>query len=221
VYCILGNPIGNFSSKQKLLELLNFAKQRELHVVIDEIYGNCIYDKKFEFQSVLSFFDEIPDPLRTHFMWSFSKDLCCAGLRCGVIYSQNELLVQAISKLGLVFSTPYATQHKLSLLLKDKNWLDNFFEINHERMLKSKELMTMELLKLDLKILQSCSGFFLWVDFRLVFSPTLSSHEITFEKEMVLFDIFFKNGVYVVPGINIIFNCIYIYIVFKFYQDKL
>ena len=195
-----GNPIGNLSNKERLLNLLNFAKVRELHVIVDEIYANCVYDSKLEFQSILSYFDEIPDPLRTHFMWSFSKDLCSAGMRCGVIYSQNEYLIQAISKMGLIFSTPYIAQHKLTLILNDKAWLNKFFEVNHNRMLNSKEIITRELTKLSVKCMDTCSGFFLWADFRFVFSSTLDQSEITFQKEMILFEIFFKNGLYIVPG---------------------
>jgi aspartate/methionine/tyrosine aminotransferase len=63
------NPIGTFSSKEIILGLLKFAKNHELHVIIDEIYANCIYEKHDQFLSVLSYFDELPDPLSTHFMW--------------------------------------------------------------------------------------------------------------------------------------------------------
>ncbi len=41
--------------------------------------------------------------------------------------------------------------------------------------------------------MDSCNGFYLWVDFRQILSPNF-----TFKK--VLFEIFFKNGVYDVPG---------------------
>ena len=195
-----GNPIGNFTSKEKLLGLLNFAKRHNLHVIVDEIYANCIYNKQDEFKSVLSYFDEIPDPLRTHFMWSFSKDFCSAGLRCGVIYSQNQSLIAAISKMSILFCPPYIVQHKLATLLNDKSWVNSFFEINHEKMLRSKQLLVNALNMLDIKTLDSCSGFFIWADFSCILSPTLDAKELTFEKEKSLFEMFFKNGLYCVPG---------------------
>ncbi len=98
---------------------MKFAKNHELHVVINEIYANCIYEKQDQFQNVLSYFDDLPDPLRTHFMWSFSKDFCSAGLRCGVIYRQNDFLITAVSQMVILFLPPYVVQHKRSIILND------------------------------------------------------------------------------------------------------
>ena len=57
---------------------MKFAKERELHVIIDEIYFLSIFEEG-DFESCLSYTEEWPDPLRTHFVWGFSKDFSMSG----------------------------------------------------------------------------------------------------------------------------------------------
>ena len=49
-----------------------FFHRHDLHVIMDEIYGLSVWDQNSSFHSVLSLKD-IPDPNKTHFVWSFSK----------------------------------------------------------------------------------------------------------------------------------------------------
>ena len=49
---------------------LNF--RHDLHIIMDEVYGLSVWDENCLFHSVLSL-KNIPDPNKTHFVWSFSK----------------------------------------------------------------------------------------------------------------------------------------------------
>eukprot|EP00116_Pleurobrachia_bachei_P003603 sb/3463865/ len=88
------NPTGEVYTKEYVLEVMGLAKAHSLHVIIDEIYFLSIFEGE-TFESCLSYTQEWPDPPRTHFIWSFSKDFSMSGARCGLIYSQSEVLHNA------------------------------------------------------------------------------------------------------------------------------
>ena len=46
--------------------------RHDLHIIMDEIYGLSVWAENSMFHSVLSLKD-VPDPNKTHFVWSFSK----------------------------------------------------------------------------------------------------------------------------------------------------
>jgi aspartate/methionine/tyrosine aminotransferase len=198
--CIVNpqNPLGLCYTKNQVVDLLNFAADADLHVIIDEIYANCIYDENAEFQSAFSYYDEFPDPMKTHFVWSFSKDLCLAGVRTGVVYSTNQLLIKTLITVGYFFAPSYIIQYNLSQILNDKVWIKTFFSTNLKRLAASKHLMLNELKQLDVSVCPCVSGFYLWVDFRNILNSVSST--ITLDLEEKLFEMFIKHGVYIVPG---------------------
>ncbi len=198
--CIVNpqNPLGFCYSKKHVMDLLEFACDHDLHVIIDEVYANCIYDKNQEFQSAFSYYNQFPNPSKTHFVWSFSKDFCLAGMRTGVIYSTNQTLVKTLTTLGYLFAPSYLVQHNLAQMLNDKKWVNDFMNLNLKRLKSSKKRMLDELGQFDIKIYECDSGFYLWVDFRNILRK-IDSH-ITQDMEKRLFELFFEYGVYIVPG---------------------
>ena len=97
------NPLGSVLKEKTLREILRFCADRRLHVILDEVYGLSVFgrgkkeeeegeeeedEEEEEFVSVLSYSkDVLPDPERTHFVWSMSKDFALSGFRFGVIHS--------------------------------------------------------------------------------------------------------------------------------------
>ncbi|GFO28459.1 1-aminocyclopropane-1-carboxylate synthase-like protein [Plakobranchus ocellatus] len=65
------NPTGDVYTPQELTDLLHFAHRHKLHVIANELYGLSVCDPDVSFTSILAL--PHPDPLRVHFMWSFSK----------------------------------------------------------------------------------------------------------------------------------------------------
>ncbi|KAK3083172.1 hypothetical protein FSP39_015704 [Pinctada imbricata] len=65
------NPTGRVYTKAEIMDVLEMCAKHQLHVVMDEIYALSVFGDVV-FESVLSFPD-IPDPKRTHFLWSVSK----------------------------------------------------------------------------------------------------------------------------------------------------
>ncbi|XP_070553625.1 probable inactive 1-aminocyclopropane-1-carboxylate synthase-like protein 2 isoform X2 [Ptychodera flava] len=188
------NPLGDIYSKELLMDCLHFAKRHELHVIADEIYMFSVFDEEAEFTSVLSL-EDLPDPDRTHFTWSFSKDFCMSGVRCGVIYSWNKDVVSALSGIAFWFSVPTVMQVTLKSMLCDEEWVaQTYLPTNRKRLRNAHEVMSKGLAKIGIPHLARSAGLYIWADFRKLVSP------LTFEAELEVFYELIDTGVYIAPG---------------------
>ena len=100
-----------------MVEIFRFCAEEKLHVIVDEVYGMSVFraDEEEEeeeegpkeeqevvvvkaangniksngrFVSSLVFGkNKLPDPERTHFVWSLSKDFALSGFRMGLVHS--------------------------------------------------------------------------------------------------------------------------------------
>nr|XP_032804892.1 1-aminocyclopropane-1-carboxylate synthase-like protein 1 [Petromyzon marinus]XP_032804894.1 1-aminocyclopropane-1-carboxylate synthase-like protein 1 [Petromyzon marinus]XP_032804895.1 1-aminocyclopropane-1-carboxylate synthase-like protein 1 [Petromyzon marinus]XP_032804896.1 1-aminocyclopropane-1-carboxylate synthase-like protein 1 [Petromyzon marinus]XP_032804897.1 1-aminocyclopropane-1-carboxylate synthase-like protein 1 [Petromyzon marinus]XP_032804898.1 1-aminocyclopropane-1-carboxyl len=188
------NPLGDIYPADALLSYLEFAKRHELHVIMDEIYMLTIFIKGPKFTSVLSF-DRLPDPDRTHVMWSLSKDFAASGLRVGVLYTENRDVIRALGKVAYVHGVPGPLQYSVSQILRDREWIDRvFLPTNHERLRKAHRYMTDRLRAMGVPYLERASGLYVWADFR----QFLQSDTFVAEKDMWIALI--KSKVLISPG---------------------
>ncbi|XP_070553637.1 1-aminocyclopropane-1-carboxylate synthase-like protein 1 [Ptychodera flava] len=188
------NPLGDIYSKQLLMDCLHFAKRYQLHVIVDEIYMFSVFDEDAEFTSVLNL-EDLPDPDRTHFAWSFSKDFSMSGVRCGVIYTWNTDVASALAGVAYWFAIPTAMQVTLNSMLCDEEWVaQTYLQTNRKRLRDAHEVMSKGLTKLGIPHLVRSAGLYIWADFRKLVSP------LTFEAEMEVFYELIDAGVYITPG---------------------
>ncbi|XP_067293006.1 1-aminocyclopropane-1-carboxylate synthase-like protein 1 isoform X2 [Pseudorasbora parva] len=183
------NPLGEVYSSEEMNSFLQFAKMHRLHVIIDEIYMLSVFSETDTFRSVLSL-DGLPDPQRTHVMWGVSKDFAMAGMRVGVVYSENRDLVQALDQLGAFHGVPGLTQYQMAQLFRDRDWLNSeFLPENRRRLREAHSFLKEELKKLDIPFLHRGAGFFIWAD--------LSKYlkEKTFAAELSVWRCFLKHRV--------------------------
>merc|ERR1719427_1226945 len=79
------NPLGSILDRGAMWDILQFCRDKKIHVIFDEIYRLCIFKGCLsDFTSILQFGKNVPDPNRTHFVWSMSKDFGMSGFRCRV-----------------------------------------------------------------------------------------------------------------------------------------
>ncbi|KAI5626922.1 1-aminocyclopropane-1-carboxylate synthase-like protein 1 isoform X1, partial [Silurus asotus] len=191
------NPLGEIYTREEMLSFLNCAKRHELHAIVDEVYMLSVFDGCFN--SVLSL-QRLPDPQRTHVMWGVSKDFAMAGVRVGTVYSENSDLIEAIDQLGYFHGVPGPTQHQVSQLLKDGDWINNvFLSENRRRLQEAHQYISTQLTKLRIPYLHRGAGFFIWANF----SKYLK--ERTFAEELHLWRCFLKHRVLLSCGQA--FNC--------------
>jgi aspartate/methionine/tyrosine aminotransferase len=72
-----------------------------------------------------------------HMIWGISKDFGASGLRYGVLYSQNELMLQGLSTLSTFTGVSGPIQYLVSELLTDDVWLSSFLNESRRRLVNS------------------------------------------------------------------------------------
>ncbi|KAG6786418.1 hypothetical protein POTOM_008018 [Populus tomentosa] len=193
------NPLGTTMTRDELNHLISFSMAKNIHIVSDEIYSGTVFDcPKF-----ISITEALMDRhlentdiwSRIHVVYSLSKDLGLPGFRVGMIYSNNETLVSAATKMSSFGLISSQTQYLLSGMLSESKFTNNYMEKNRKRLRKRKEMLVSGLQSAGIKCLKSNAGLFCWVDMRhLLRSQTFEAEKELWKK--ILFDV----GLNIPPG---------------------
>ncbi|KAG6701140.1 hypothetical protein I3843_08G143300 [Carya illinoinensis] len=176
------NPLGTTLSLSELNLLLDFITAKDIHLISDEIYSGTVFSSPgfVSVMEVLNGYENTEVWNRVHIVYSLSKDLGLPGFRIGAIYSNDEMVVAAATKMSSFGLVSSQTQYLLSALLSDKNFTKKYLFENQERLKQRHKMLVMGLQKARISCLKSNAGLFCWVDMR----PLL--HSNTFESEMEL-----------------------------------
>lgn len=191
------NPLGTTMSKSELNLLIDFIKDnKDMHLISDEIYSGTVFTSP-SFISVMEILKERNDfkdfdadiSERVHVVYSLSKDLGLPGFRVGAIYSENDMVVAAATKMSSFGLVSSQTQYLLSSMLGDKKFTKNYIFENQKRLKKRQKMLVNGLQKAGISCLETNNaGLFCWVDMRHLLNSN------TFEAEMelwkkILFDV--------------------------------
>ncbi|KAI9101907.1 pyridoxal phosphate-dependent transferase [Phlyctochytrium arcticum] len=215
------NPVGRALSRAQILPLLQWAKTRHLHVIVDEIYALSTYTHPTLFESVLSFPD-LPDPAHTHVLWSMSKDFGSSGIRLGCCISRNAKVLSALRMFALFTICSSLVDGAVANLLGDEAWVDSYISENQRRMREQYIWATEELDRMKIPYMPADSGFFIMVNLqKWLPSPILDNDPLKTPWRR-LWNALIDRGVYAAPGEA--FNCPetgYVRIVFTVSRDLL
>ncbi|XP_006356827.1 1-aminocyclopropane-1-carboxylate synthase 3 [Solanum tuberosum] len=193
------NPLGTTMSRNELNILITFAMTKNIHIVSDEIYAGTVFDSP-KFISIMEAL--IDRKLEKSKMWnqvhivsSLSKDLGLPGFRVGMIYSNNETLIAAATKMSSFGLISSQTQYLLSKILGDRRFIKRYIKENKKQLIHRREMLASGLANSGIECLESNAGLFCFVDMR----DLLKSN--TFEAEMELWKKIISNvGLNVSPG---------------------
>ncbi|XP_011017063.1 PREDICTED: 1-aminocyclopropane-1-carboxylate synthase 3-like isoform X1 [Populus euphratica] len=193
------NPLGTTMTRDELNHLISFCIAKNIHIVSDEIYSGTVFDCPKFISIIEALMDRHLENTdiwsRIHVVYSLSKDLGLPGFRVGMIYSNNETIVSAATKMSSFGLISSQTQYLLSGMLSESKFTNNYMEKNRKRLSKRKEMLVSGLQSAGIKCLKSNAGLFCWVDMRHL----LSSQTFEAEKELwkkILFDV----GLNIPPG---------------------
>lgn len=190
------NPLGTSTTRGELDLLLTFTSAKKIHMVSDEIYSGTVFDSP-EFTSVLEVAKDKNMDLdeKIHVVYSLSKDLGLPGFRVGLIYSNNEKVVSAATKMSSFGLISSQTQHLLANLLSDERFTTKYLEVNRKRLRERRDRLVSGLKKAGIGCLKSNGGLFCWVDLRHLLKSN------TFEAEHSLWTkIVCEVGLNISPG---------------------
>lgn len=178
------NPLGTTMSRNELNLLVNFITEKNIHLISDEIYSGTVFSSP-GFVSIMEILkdrncENTEVWNRVHIVYSLSKDLGLPGFRVGAIYSNDDMVVAAATKMSSFGLVSSQTQYLLSALLSDKKFTQNYISENKKRLKQRHRKLVSGLEKAGISCLKSNAGLFCWVDMRHLLSSN------TFEAEMEL-----------------------------------
>ncbi|OMO50895.1 Aminotransferase, class I/classII [Corchorus capsularis] len=193
------NPLGTTMTRDELNHLISFAIAKDIHVISDEVFSGTVFDSPGFISIIEAAMDRNLENTnvwsRIHIVYSLSKDLGLPGFRVGMIYSNNETVVSAATKMSSFGLVSSQTQYLLSNMLADKKFTSKYMKENQKRLKKRKEMMVSGLKKAGIECLKGNAGLFCWVDMRNLLSSN------TFEAETELWKkILCEVGLNISPG---------------------
>ncbi|KAJ3279896.1 hypothetical protein HK104_001086 [Borealophlyctis nickersoniae] len=209
ILCSPNNPTGRTVPRALLRSYIEFANEEGLHVVSDEVYGLSVYrDGSAEglepFESVLAIRD-LPDPERTHVVWSFSKDFGMSGMRSAAIITRSTRVFNALKPLAPFTAIPRVIEEALTSMLTDEHFVTSYKAENSKRLSACYDYVTSLLQSNGIPFKPANAAFFVWIDLRrwtdaIVPASTDSVQPTGRAKELALFERLIDAGLYLAPG---------------------
>mmetsp|Transcript_857 Transcript_857/g.1972 ORF Transcript_857/g.1972 Transcript_857/m.1972 type:complete len:537 (+) Transcript_857:170-1780(+) len=159
------NPLGVIYNKTIMLNAVAWARKRRVHTIVDEIYALSTHQKyDHGFESIIKILEnQLGNDV--HFVWSISKDFGASGLRFGVVYSQNETLLNGLANLNVFSGVSNPIQMVVSELLTDDSFIDMYLEESRTRLRYSYSICIQKLEEMVLPFVPAVAGQFVYVDF--------------------------------------------------------
>jgi 1-aminocyclopropane-1-carboxylate synthase len=199
------NPTGIMYSREKLVEIADWCEANQVHLIVNEIYGLSLVDTsreeiKDDYSEQIDFvsFAQIMEKRKSDYLhlWSaFSKDFGISGFRVGLVYSHNELMIQAYTNLNYSHLVSNYTQWILKEVLEDIDWVKSYIQSNQQHLTEAYIVVVQSLKKLNIDYVPSRGSLFSWIDL----SQFLAENTQAAENDLWL-KIYDETGILLTPG---------------------
>lgn len=201
------NPTGGIYREERLSEMADWCIEREVHLVVNEIYGLSLidtehpvirsdYSEELPFSSFANLM-AVKQSDFLHLWYAVSKDLGISGFRVGLVYSQNAAFLEAYENLNLTHSVSNHTQWVLERLLTDTEFMTLYLTRNRKRLTESYAVVVGYLKRLGIPYVPSRGSLFVWIDLSEFMDRDSKDAELELWQEL-----FRATGVLLTPGIG-------------------
>lgn len=195
------NPTGCRYTEQALSAFAEWCTQREVHMIVNEIYGLSLLDSpNDDREDVYSSFAKIMHEYNSdylHLWYAFSKDFAMSGLRVGVVHSLNEAFITGLANANVPHLVSNITQWAIGELLKKSDFIKPYIAENKVRLQQSYQLVAKTLQEVEVPFIPSKGSFFIWADFSKYLQEKTDQGE-----EQLWLDIYRNTGILLTPGIG-------------------
>ncbi|XP_047307387.1 probable aminotransferase ACS10 isoform X2 [Impatiens glandulifera] len=154
------NPVGNLLSHETLYSVLDFANEKNIHIISIESSSSYSCSTHHVTMAEIANIED-----RVHVVYNLSNDLSLPGFHIGVIYSSNANVLSAAKKLTRFSPVSAPIQLFLISILSDKEFVKTFIETNRNRVGKMHLMLIEGLEKLGIECRKSINGgLYCWVN---------------------------------------------------------
>lgn len=189
------NPLGIIYRRDVILRVIQWARSKGMHTIVDEIYALSTHRKRGHgFESVIKVLNNDMGN-DVHMLWAVSKDFGGSGLRLGIVYSQNEIMMEGLANVSIFTCVSGPIQYLLAEVMTDDQFMETFLDEARNRILYSYRICTAKLEEMVIPYYPAEAGIFVYVDFSNLLP------EKTFEWEEKLSNLMFEYArVVLTPG---------------------
>jgi aspartate/methionine/tyrosine aminotransferase len=212
------NPLGICYPAETIRDCIEWCRERQVHLISDEIYAGSVYRNSTSFLSALKVGEnKVPngDSLGlgpyVHWVYALSKDMALSGLRIGAAYTENTEILTPMQKLNDLCQISSQTQLWTKSILEAKLdihneelWIAAFRRDNHARLNARSTALAAVLEKYDIPYLSPDAGLFLWIDLSqflpTVIDPALSTVAAAQQERSLYLELVQDYGLLLTPG---------------------
>ena len=155
------NPLGTIYPSDLVKDAIDWARSRQMHTVVDEIYALSTHG---EFESVLrTLNNNLEDDV--HHVWALSKDFGASGFRIGTLYSKNQSLLSSVANLNIFSGVSHPMQMIVQEIFCDDHFIYGFLENSRQRIRYSYDLCRAALDSMVIPYIPADAGIFIYADF--------------------------------------------------------
>lgn len=153
------NPTGEILNEDFQNEIVQLAKDHDLHLICDEIYALSQHN---EVDHASLYQKAREKGAKAHFLYGMAKDFCLAGFKIGFFYSDFDEVSEAMSASSYFYPVASITQLYLEKLVSDDDFLINYLEQNRIRLRVRQERIIKELP--EFKFIKDSAAMFMLID---------------------------------------------------------
>lgn len=133
--CHPHNPTGRILSSDEIANIIAWCEERDIHLIVDEIYALSMIKPVKPFQSFLH--HDFEPYKNLHYIYGMAKDFGMGGFKVGFFHTRNEELLKRMQAISYFHCVSTYTQLAVSRLLEDTKFLDFYIKENQHSLKKA------------------------------------------------------------------------------------